>query len=137
MRRCSGSTDRTTYDTSLSWPVTLLLDLLFALALAACSNAADSVDRSVAASDSDQKLRTEVAVVGAEETTVGVAAATGEKGDPSGVPFRTRPEASGGSSYEADAVLGSDTVRTRGTNGWSWISAPAIDPQRLFPSGPS
>jgi len=85
-------------------PVTLLLDLLFALALAACSNA-DSVDRSVAASDSDQKLRTEAAVAGAGETTVGIAAAAGETGDPSGVPFRTRPEASGGSSYETDAVL--------------------------------
>jgi hypothetical protein len=71
-------------------PVTLLLDLLFALALAACSNA-DSVDRSVAASDSDQKLRTEAAVAGAGETTVGIAAAAGETGDPSGVPFRTRP----------------------------------------------
>jgi hypothetical protein len=80
--------------------------LLFALALAACSSP-DSVDRSVAASDSasGEKPRTEVTVTEAREATVGVAAHAGETGDSSSVPFRDRPEASGGSSYEADAVL--------------------------------
>jgi hypothetical protein len=42
---------------------------------------------------------------GAGEATVGVAAHAGTTGDSSGVPFRTRSQASGGSSYEADAVL--------------------------------
>lgn len=81
----------------------VLVSLLSALALAACSNTDSSVDRSVAASD--REPRTEVAVTEAREATVGVAAPAKETGDTSGVPFRTRPEASGGSSYEADAVL--------------------------------
>jgi hypothetical protein len=46
-----------------------------------------------------------VALAACSEATVGVAAPAEETGDSSGVPFRTRPEASGGSSYEADAVL--------------------------------
>jgi len=79
-----------------------LVPLMFTMALAACSKA-DPVDRSVAASDHEPSA--EVAVTGAKEATVGVAAPAEETGDSSNVPFRTRPEASGGSSYEADAVL--------------------------------
>ena len=82
-------------------PIVLLL-----AALAACSSP-DSVDRSVAASEdaAGEEPRTAVAAPEAEEATVGVAAHAGEKGGYSGVPFVTRPEASGGSSYEADTVL--------------------------------
>jgi Immunoglobulin-like domain of bacterial spore germination len=83
-------------------PLALVPLLLSALVLAACSSA-DSVDRSVAASDRERSA--EVSVTGAREATVGVAAPAEETGDPSGIPFRTRPEASGGSSYESDSVL--------------------------------
>ena len=78
---------------------------------AACSG---SEDRSVAASGSPSggKPRTEVAVSeptsGAGETveaTVGVAARIEERGGSSGVPFVASPEASGGSSYDADTML--------------------------------
>ena len=80
---------------------------------AACSSSG-SVDRSVAASGSPsgEKPRTEVAVSeptsGAGETveaTVGVAARIEERGGSSGVPFVASPEASGGSSYDADTML--------------------------------
>jgi hypothetical protein len=82
-------------------PIVLLL-----AALTACSSA-DSVDRSGAASEDSagEESRTAAAAPKAEEATVGVAAHAGEKGGSSGVPFVTRPEASGGSSYEADTVL--------------------------------
>src|SRR5215210_503508 len=103
-------------------PVPLLLALLFALVLAACSSA-DSVDRSVAASDPDQKPRTQVAVSGAGEATVGVAA-----------PARGR---AGARATRRTRCSRSGTGRTKGTNGWSWISAPAIDSRRRFLSGPS
>jgi hypothetical protein len=80
--------------------------MLSALALAACSGP-DSVERSVAPSDSpsDEESRTRVTVSEARETTVGVAASVGEGEGPSGVPFVARTEDSGGSSYEADTVL--------------------------------
>jgi hypothetical protein len=80
--------------------------VLFLAALAACSGP-DSVDRPVAASEdaAGEGPRTAVAAPEAEEATVGVTAHAGEKGGSSGVPFVTRPEASGGSSYEADTVL--------------------------------
>jgi hypothetical protein len=86
-------------------PILLLPALLFA-ALAACSSA-DSVDRSVEASDSGsgEKPRTSSAAPEAGEATVGVAAHAGEKEGSSGAPFVARPGASGGSSYEADTVL--------------------------------
>jgi hypothetical protein len=80
---------------------------------AACSSSG-SEDRSVAASGSPSggKPRTEVAVSeptsGAGETveaTVGVAARIEERGGSSGVPFVASPEASGGSSYDADTML--------------------------------
>lgn len=83
-------------------PLALVPLLLSALVLAACSSA-DSVDRSVAATNRERSA--EVSVTGAREATVGVAARAEETGDPSGIPFRTRPEASGGSSYESDSVL--------------------------------
>jgi hypothetical protein len=79
----------------------LLSVTLPALALAACSSS-DSVQRSVAASDSPSggKPRAQATV---SEATVEVAAGTGEGS--SGAPFVARAEASGGSSYEADTVL--------------------------------
>src|SRR5215212_7671436 len=79
--------------------------VLFLAALAACSGP-DSVDRPVAASEdaAGEGPRTAVAAPEAEEATVGVTAHAGEKGGSSGVPFVTRPEASGGSSYEPDTV---------------------------------
>src|SRR5215207_10109621 len=82
-------------------PIALLL-----AALTACSSP-DSMDRSVAASEdaAGEEPRTAVAAPEAGEATVGVTAHAGEKGGSSGVPFVTRPEASGGSSYEADTVL--------------------------------
>ena len=90
---------------ALLWALLLLLSTtLSALALAACSSP-DSVEQSVAASDSpsDEKPRTQATVSEAGETTVGVAAGAGE--GPSGGPFVTRAEDSGGSSYEADTLL--------------------------------
>jgi hypothetical protein len=82
----------------------LLLPILLLLgALAACSSP-DSVDRSVAASPEAGGGGPRTANA-APEATVGVAAYAREKGDSSGVPFITRQEASGGSSYEADTVL--------------------------------
>ena len=78
--------------------------LLFILALAACSSQG-SVERSVSATAPGEEPRTEVTGIGAGETTVGVAAHAGETEGRSGAPFGSRPEASGGSSYEADAVL--------------------------------
>ncbi len=80
---------------------------------AACSSSG-SEDRSVAASGSPSggKPRTEVAVsestAGSGETveaTVGVAARIEERGGSSGGPFVASPEASGGSSYDADTML--------------------------------
>jgi predicted small lipoprotein YifL len=78
--------------------------LLFVLALAACSSQG-SVESSVSASAPSEEPGTEVTVTGASETTVGVAAHARETEGSSGVPFGSRPGASGGSSYEADAVL--------------------------------
>ena len=80
---------------------------------AACSSSG-SEDRSVAASGSPSggKPRTEVAVsestAGSGETveaTVGVAARIEERGGSSGGPFVASPEASGGSSYDANTML--------------------------------
>jgi hypothetical protein len=80
---------------------------------AACSSSG-SKDRSVAASGSPSggKPGTEVAVsessAGSGETveaTVGVAARIEERGGSSGGPFVASPEASGGSSYDADTML--------------------------------
>jgi Immunoglobulin-like domain of bacterial spore germination len=78
--------------------------LLFILALAACSSQG-SVERSVSATAPGEEPRTEVTGTGAGETTVGVAAHAGETEGRSGASFGSRPEASGGASYEADAVL--------------------------------
>ncbi|MDP8948652.1 MAG: Gmad2 immunoglobulin-like domain-containing protein [Actinomycetota bacterium] len=85
------------------------------VALAAACSGAGSADRTAPASDppdSGEKPRTEVAVSeaasGAEETieaTVGVASEVKKTGGSSGVPFVASPEASGGSSYEADTML--------------------------------
>ena len=87
----------------------LLLSLsVFAVACAG------SVDRSVATSSSPSggKPRTdaasEAATSGVGETveaTVGLAAGIEERKGASGVPFVASPEASGGSSYEADTIL--------------------------------
>jgi hypothetical protein len=76
--------------------------VLFLAALAACSGP-DSVDRPVAASEDAAGEGPRTAVAAPE--AVGVTAHAGEKGGSSGVTFVTRPEASGGSSYEADTVL--------------------------------
>jgi hypothetical protein len=87
--------------------------LLLVVFAVACSNSG-SVERSVAASGSQSggELRTDVttetATSGAGETaeaTVGVAARTEERGGSPRVPFVASPEASGGSSYEADTIL--------------------------------
>ncbi len=89
--------------------------LLLSLAVfaVACSSSG-SEDRSVAASGSPSggKPRTEVAVsestAGSGETVearVGVAARIEERGGSSGGPFVASPEASGGSSYDADTML--------------------------------
>ncbi len=80
---------------------------------AACSSSG-SENRSVAASGSPSggKPRTEVArsepTAGSGETveaTVGVAPRIEERGGSSGRPFVASPEASGGSSYDADTML--------------------------------
>ncbi len=89
--------------------------LLLSLAMfaVACSSSG-SVDRSAAASGSPSggKLRTEVtsevATSGTGETTeatVGEAARIEAREGSPGVPFVASPEASGGSSYEADTML--------------------------------
>ena len=85
----------------------LLLALLLVLALVACSGP-DPADGSAAASDStsDEKSSTKVAVTEAKEATVGVAANAGESEGSSGAPFVSRTESSGGSSYQADTLLG-------------------------------
>ena len=78
--------------------------LVFVLALEACSSQV-SVERSVTSTATGEEPSTEVTGSAAGETTVGVAAHAGETEGRSGTPFGSRPEASGGSSYEADAVL--------------------------------
>ena len=78
--------------------------LLFILALAARSSQG-SVERSVSATAPAEEPRTEVTGTGTGETTVEVAAHAGETEGRSEAPFGSRPKASGGSSYEADAVL--------------------------------
>jgi hypothetical protein len=78
--------------------VFVLLVMLAAFATA-CSNPG-SVDGPAAASGPPSGEVGETV-----ETTVGVASKAGETGGSSQAPFVTKPEASGGSSYEADTVL--------------------------------
>src|SRR3712207_6260400 len=81
--------------------------LLLLTVFAACSNSG-SVEQAVGASDppSGGKPRSEVA---ASRTTSGAEEVSqvkvGEMSSPSGEPFVANPEASGGSDYEADAML--------------------------------
>jgi hypothetical protein len=76
--------------------------LFVALLAAACSNMG-SVEPTVAASapaSGEESVSSDP-----DEATVGVAAPAGETTGSSGVPFVARPEASGGSSYQADTIL--------------------------------
>jgi hypothetical protein len=85
--------------------------LLLVLSMFPACSSSGSVEGSVAASGSasGEKPRAEEATsaeVGETvEATVGVASKAGETRVSSEAPFVTRPEASGGSSYESDTVL--------------------------------